>query len=79
LAFCDVANWWHAEKVECGCTIANLPLSNGIKTVSILQQLYGEIVRRNFNLQKRNGQTDRQTDRQAKNSTFFAAPAAGEI
>ena len=28
---------------------------------------------------KRNEQTDRQTDRQTNNSTFLAAPAAGEI
>jgi len=27
LAFCDVANWRHMEKVEHGCTTTNLPLS----------------------------------------------------
>jgi len=30
--FCGVDNWLHMEKVKCGCTIKNLPLSNGIKS-----------------------------------------------
>jgi len=69
LAFCDVANWQRTKKIERGCTTANLPLSNGIKTVYILQQLHGEIV------EKRNGQTDRQTDRQKLK--VLAAPGGG--
>jgi len=35
-AFCDVASLWHMEKVEQKCTTPNLPLSNGIKIVSII-------------------------------------------
>ena len=50
------------------------PLSNGIKIVSVLQLLHGEIGRTISDVQKRYGQTDRQ-----KNSTFLAAPAAGDI
>ena len=30
-AFSDVASWHQSQKVEHGCTTANLPLSNGIK------------------------------------------------
>jgi len=36
------------------------------------------IGRTNSDVQKHDGQTDKQTDRQ-KNSTFLATPAAGEI
>ena len=50
-------------------TTANLPLSNGIKTVSVLQQLHGEIVSRISMVQKR--ERHRQTDKQTKNSTFW--------
>jgi len=60
-------------------TGAQLPLSNGIKIVSVLQRLHGEIGRRNSDVQERDGQTDKQTDKQTKNSTFLATPAAGEI
>jgi len=37
-----------------------LPLSNGIKIVSVLQRLHGESGRTNYDVQKRDGQTDRQ-------------------
>jgi len=77
-AFSSVANWQQSEKVEHGCTTINLPLSNGIKIVSVLQRLRGEIWRTNSDVQKRDGQTDKQTNRQ-KNSTFSAITAAGEI
>jgi len=50
-------------------------LSIGIKIVSVLQRLHGEIGRTISDVQKR----DEQTDKQAKNSTFLAASAAGEI
>ena len=73
-AFTGVASWQQSEKVEHGYTTTNLPLSNGIQIVSVLQRLRGEIEHTNSDVQKR----DRQTDRQ-KNSTFLAAPAAGEI
>ena len=75
LAFSGVANWQQSEKVDHGCTTTNLLLSNGIKIVSVLQRLHGEIGRTNSDVQKR----DEQTDRQTKNSTFLATPAAGEI
>ena len=77
-AFSDVANCHQSQKVEHGCTTTNLPLSNGIKIVSVLR-LHGEIGRTNCDVQKRDGQTDRQTNKQTKNSTFLAASVADEI
>jgi len=73
--FSGVAHWQQSEKVEHGCTTTNLPLSNGIKIGSIFQRLHGEIGRTNSDVQK----CDEQTDKQTKNSTFLAAPAACEI
>jgi len=64
-----------SEKVEHGCTTTNLPLFNGIRIVSVLQRLHGKIGRTICDVQKRDGQTDRQT----KNSTFLADPVAGKI
>ena len=74
LALSGVANWQQSEKVEHGCTTTNLAPSKGIKIVSVLQRLHGEIGRTISDVQKSDGQTDRQ-----KNSTFLATPAAGEI
>ena len=63
--FSDVANNWHqSQKVEHGCTTTNLPLSNGIEIVSVLQHLRDEIGRTISDVQKRDGQTDKQTDSQ---------------
>jgi len=76
-AFSVVTNWQQSDKVEHGCTITNFPLSNGIKIVSVHQRLHDEIGRTISGVQKRDEQTDKQTDR--KKSTFLAAPAAGEI
>ena len=70
-AFSDVDNWQQSEKVEHGYTTTNLPLSNGIKIVSVVQRLHGEIGRTNFDVEKRDVQT--------KKLSFFAASAAGEI
>ena len=78
-AFSDVASWHQSQKVEHGCTATNLPLSNGIKIVSVLQRLHGDIGRTNSDVQKRDGQTDKQTDKHTKTSTFLATKAAGEI
>ena len=67
-AFSVVTNWRQSDKVEHGCTTTNLPLSNGIKIVSVLQRLHVEIWRTISDVQKRdehtNEQTDRQTDKQ---------------
>jgi len=41
-------------------------LSNGIKIVSLLQHLHDEIGRTISDVQKRDGQTNKQTDKQAK-------------
>ena len=60
-AFCGVASWRQSGKVEHGCTTTNLSLSSGIKIVSVLQRLHGEIGRKSSDVQKRDGQTDRQT------------------
>ena len=59
-AFTGVACWWQSEKVENGSTTTNLPLSNGIRIVSVLQRLHGEFGRTNSDVQKHDGQTDRQ-------------------
>jgi len=54
-AFCGVASWRQPEEVEHRCTATNLPLSNGIEIVSILQRLHGEIGRTNSDFHKRDG------------------------
>ena len=76
-AFSGVDSWRQSEKVEHGCTTINLPLSNGVKIVFVLQRYHGEIGRTISDAQKRGGQKKR--DGQTKYSTFFANPAAGEI
>ena len=53
-----VANWQQSEKVEHGCTT-----TNRIKIVSVLQRLRGEIGRTISDIQKRDEQTDRQTNK----------------
>jgi len=74
-AFTGVANWQQSEKVEHGCTTTNLPLSNGIKIVSVLQRLPGEIGRTMSDVQKRDEQTDTQTD---KKLNVFGHPDGGQ-
>ena len=44
-------------------TDANFPLSNGIKIISVLQRLHGEMWCKISDVQKRDGQTDKQTDK----------------
>ena len=79
-AFSDVTNCHQSQKVEQGCTTTNLPLSNGIKIFSVLQRLHGEIGRTISDVQKRDEQTLKQTDKQTKKlNVFVATPAAGEI
>ena len=63
-AFSVVANWQQSDKVEHGCTTTNLPLSNGIKIVSVLQRLHGEIGSTISDDQKCDELTNRQTDKQ---------------
>ena len=58
-AFSGVANWQQLEKVGHGYTTTNLPLSNGIKIISVLQCLHGEIGRIVSDVQKRDRQTDK--------------------
>ena len=65
-AFSVVANWQQSDKVEHRCTTTNHPLPNGIKIVSVLQRLHVEIWRTNSDVQKRDGQTDRQTDKKTQ-------------
>jgi len=69
-----IASWHQSQKVEHGCTTTNLPLSNGIKIISVLQRLHGEIGCTNSDVQKRDGQTDRQTDRKTQR---FGHPGGG--
>ena len=60
--------------------LENLGMPNGIKVVSVLQRLHGEVGRTISDVQKRDGQTDKQTNRQTdKKLNVFATPAAGEI
>ena len=49
-------------------------LSNGIKIVSLLQRLHGEIGRTTSDVQKRDEQTDKQTD---KKLNVFGHPGGG--
>jgi len=65
-AFSDVANWHQSQKVEHECRTTNLPLSKGIKIVSVLQRLHDEIGRTNSDVQKHDGHTDRQTDKKTQ-------------
>ena len=74
-AFSGVTNKQQSEKVEHRCTTTNLPLSNGIKIVSVLQGLHDEIGRIISDFQKRDEQTNRQPK---KTLTFLAATAAGK-
>jgi len=76
-AFSGVANWQQSEKVEHWCTTTNLPLSNGIRIVSVLQRFRGEIGRTISCVQKRDEQTDNQTNK--KFNVFWAGTAASEI
>jgi len=72
-AFSGVATWQQSEKVEHGYTTTNLPLSNGIKIVSVLPRLHGENGRTISDFQKR----DEQTNRQTKNLNVFGCPGGG--
>jgi len=76
-----VASWQQSDKVEHGCTTTNLLLSNGIKIVSVLSFLYSSafIAKSGAQSLTFKSVTNKQTDKQTKNSTFLAIPAAGEI
>ena len=72
-----------SEKVEHRCTTTNVPLSNSVKIVSVLQCLHDEIVRTILMFKT---VTYKQTDRQTKNLmflvknlVFLVAWTAGEI
>ena len=58
-----VASWQQSKKVEHECTTTNFPPPNGIKIVSVVQRLHGKIGRTISDVQKREGQTDKQTDK----------------
>jgi len=51
-AFCGVASWRQSEKVGHGSTTTNLPISNGIKIVSVLQRFHRKIGRTISDVQK---------------------------
>jgi len=78
-AFSGVAIWQQSEKVEHGCTTTNLTLANGIKNISVLQHLHGEIGCTNSDVQKCDEQTNRQTNKQTKKLNVLATLAEGEI
>jgi len=50
-----VANWHQSQKVVHGCTTTNFRLSYGIKIVSVLQRLHGEIGHTISEVQKHDG------------------------
>ena len=75
-AFTDIDSWQQSEEVEHGCTTTNLPLSNGIKIVSVLQRLSGKIWRTSSDVQKRDGQTNRQTN---KKLNVFGRPGRQRV
>jgi len=60
LTFSGVANWQQCEKVEHGCITTNLPLSNRIKILSVLQRIHVEIGGTMSDVQKRDKQTNGQ-------------------
>jgi len=67
--------WWQqSEKVEYRCTTTNLPMSSGIKIISVLQSLHGKIGHTDSDVQRRNGQ---KMDNKTLN--VFGRPVAGEI
>jgi len=73
-AFSVVAIWQQSHYVEHGCTTTNIPLSNSIKIVSVLQRLHDDIGRTISDVQKCDEQTDRQTDKQTQKSRRFWPP-----
>ena len=73
-AFDVVANWQQYDKVEHGRTTTSLSLSKNVKIVSVLQRLQGEIGRTISDVQKRDEQTDKQTD---KKLNVFGHPGGG--
>jgi len=73
-AFSDVASWQQSGKVGHECTTANLPLCNDFKIVSVLQRLHGEVGRTISDVQKREGQTDKRSD---KKLNVFGHPGGG--
>jgi len=76
-AFSGVANWHQSQNVEHECTTTNLPLSNGIKIVSVIQRFLSEIWRTISDVQKRDEQTDKHTDKQTRKLNVFGHPGGG--
>jgi len=67
-------------KLNMGAQLQTFPYPNSIKIVSLLQRLHGEIWRTISDVQKHDGETDRQqtADRQKK-INIFGRPGGGEI
>jgi len=72
-AYSGVAIWQRSDKVEHGCTTTHLPLSNGIKIVSVLQRHHGKIGHTISDVQER----DEQTDKETKKLNVFGRPGCG--
>jgi len=74
-AFCGVVSCRLSENVEHECTTTNLPLSNGIKIVSVLQRLHAKSGAQVLTFKS---VTDRRTDRQTeKKLNVFGRPDGG--
>ena len=75
-AFGGVANWQQSDKVEHWCTTTNLPLSNGIKIVSVLQAFMAKSGAQSLTFKSvTNKQTNKQTDKKKLN--VFGHPGGG--
>jgi len=78
LGFSGVAKWQQSEKVEHGYTTTNLPISNGIKIVSVLQRRHGEIRRTISDFKSvMDRHTNKQSDRQTKKLNVSGHPGGG--
>ena len=75
-AFSVVANWQQSDKLEHGCTTANLPLPNGIKIVSVLQRRFmAKSGAQTLTFKSvTDKQTNKQTNRQTKKTQRFWPP-----
>ena len=73
-AFSAVANWQQSEKAENGVQLQTFPYPMVSKSF-----LYSNAFMAKSGAQSDVQKRDEQTDKQTKNSTFLATPAAGEI
>ena len=76
LAFSDVDSWWKSEKVEHGAQLQAFPYPAASKLFLYSNAFMAKLGAQSLTFKS---VTDKETDKQTKNSTFLATPAAGEI